>query len=139
MACPAITAKKSSSHRLIDWSTREKLQPPESARNVLIINAQKFPPEGDDCDARLICDAYELGWRNFIGFGYRGQRFTGCGMGPDTAGVRIDVYGSSGDYLGSGIDGLEIRVHENAQDQLGQIMKSGKMVIFGDAGQTFMY
>jgi glutamate synthase domain-containing protein 3 len=53
--------------------------------------------------------------------------------------VRIDVYGSSGDYLGSGIDGLEIRVHGDGQDQLAQIMKSGKLVVFGDVGQTFMY
>jgi glutamate synthase domain-containing protein 3 len=53
--------------------------------------------------------------------------------------VRIDVFGSSGDYLASGIDGLEIHVHNNAQDQLGQIMKSGKLVIHGDAGQAFLY
>jgi glutamate synthase domain-containing protein 3 len=49
------------------------------------------------------------------------------------------VYGSSGDYLGSGIDGLTITVHGNAQDQLGQIIKLGKMVIHGDVGQTFLY
>ena len=30
-------------------------------------------------------------------------------------------------------------MHGNAQDQLGQIMKSGKLVIYGDTGQTFMY
>jgi len=53
--------------------------------------------------------------------------------------VRIDVYDSSGDYLASGIDGLEIYVHGNAQDQVGQIMKCGKLVIYGDVGQTFMY
>ncbi|MGD8255848.1 MAG: hypothetical protein PVF48_15750, partial [Syntrophobacterales bacterium] len=53
--------------------------------------------------------------------------------------VRIDVYDSSGDYLASGIDGLDIYVHGNAQDQLGQIMKRGKLVIYGDVGQTFMY
>ena len=53
--------------------------------------------------------------------------------------MRIDVYDSSGDYLASGIDGLEIHVHGNAQDQLGQIMKRGKLVIHGDVGQTFMY
>jgi glutamate synthase domain-containing protein 3 len=70
---------------------------------------------------------------------YRGQRFTGCGFGPATKGVRIDVYGSSGDYLASGIDGMEIFVHGNAQDQLCQIMKEGKLVVFGDVGQTFMY
>ncbi len=51
----------------------------------------------------------------------------------------IDVYGSSGDYLGSGIDGLTITVHGNAQDQLGQIIKEGKMVVHGDVGQTFLY
>jgi glutamate synthase domain-containing protein 3 len=53
--------------------------------------------------------------------------------------VTIDVYGSSGDYLGSGIDGLSITVHGNTQDQLGQIIKHGKLVIHGDTGQTFMY
>jgi glutamate synthase domain-containing protein 3 len=72
-------------------------------------------------------------------FGLKGQRFHGCGLGPNSEGVRIDIYGSSGDYLGSGIDGLSIYVHGNAQDQLGQIMKSGKLVIYGDVGQTFMY
>jgi glutamate synthase domain-containing protein 3 len=34
---------------------------------------------------------------------------------------------------------MEIYAHGNAQDQLGQIMKSGKMVIYGDVGQTFLY
>ena len=65
--------------------------------------------------------------------------FTGADSGPQTKGVRIDVYDSSGDYLASGIDGLDIRVHGNAQDQLGQIMKKGKLVIYGDVGQTFLY
>ena len=53
--------------------------------------------------------------------------------------MRIDVYGSNGDYLASGMDGLEIHVHGNAQDQVGQIIKRGKLVIHGDVGQTFMY
>jgi len=34
---------------------------------------------------------------------------------------------------------MEIYVHGNAQDQLCQIMKEGKLVVFGDVGQTFMY
>jgi len=89
--------------------------------------------------SRLICAAYELGWKQFICYGYRGQRFCGCGLGADADGVRIDVYDSSGDYLASGIDGPEIFVHGNGQDQLGQIMKSGKLVVYGDVGQTFMY
>jgi len=49
------------------------------------------------------------------------------------------VYGSSGDYLASGLDGAEIYVHGNAQDQIGQIFHSGKLVIYGDVGQTFFY
>jgi len=54
-------------------------------------------------------------------------------------GLRIDVYGSPGDYLASGIDGAEVIVHGSAQDQLAQIMKEGKLVVYGDVGQTFMY
>jgi glutamate synthase domain-containing protein 3 len=104
-----------------------------------VINVKGFPPEGDDCDAALLLDGYIKGWRYFICFNCAGQRFIGCGLGPQTEGVTIDVYDSSGDYLGSGIDGLTIRVHGNAQDQLGQIIKSGKLVIYGDTGQTFMY
>jgi glutamate synthase domain-containing protein 3 len=41
--------------------------------------------------------------------------------------------------VASGIDGMEIRVHGNGQDQLGQIMKRGRLVIYGDVGQTFLY
>ena len=53
--------------------------------------------------------------------------------------MRIDVYGSSGDYLASGIDGAEIVVHGSAQDQVAQIMKAGRLCIYGDVGQTFLY
>jgi glutamate synthase domain-containing protein 3 len=106
---------------------------------VLVINAERFEPEGDSCDSVLIVAAHKLGWKRFIVYKYRGQRFTGCGFGPVTKDVRIDVYGASGDYLASGIDGMEIQVHGNAQDQLCQIMKEGKLVVFGDVGQTFMY
>ncbi len=125
--------------RRINWETRQALRAPRKGEKVLIVDAEKFPPEGDESFARIVSDAYRLGWKNFACFGQRGQRFLGCGFGPDAKGVRIDSYGSSGDYLGSGMDGLEIHVHGNAQDQLGQIMKSGKLVIYGDVGQTFMY
>ncbi|MFH1007743.1 MAG: glutamate synthase, partial [Candidatus Latescibacterota bacterium] len=37
------------------------------------------------------------------------------------------------------IDGLTLCAHGDAQDQLGQIMKSGKLVVYGVVGQTFMY
>ena len=127
------------SYRKIDWDSRKALRPPKEGEEILVINAWGFPPQGDECDAKLICKAYLEGWRLFIVYNYRGQRFCGCGLGPKTQGVRIDVYGSPGDYLGSGIDGLEIYVHGNAQDQVGQIVNAGRIVIFGDVGQTFLY
>ncbi len=136
---PQIGKRHQSRYRCIDWETRENLAAPPKKDAVLVLDAAGFPPEGEDCDARLLCKAYELGWRRFIAHGYKGQRFTGCGFGLGTDEVRLDVYHSSGDYLASGIDGMEIYVHGNGQDQLGQIMKRGKLVVFGDVGQTFMY
>jgi glutamate synthase domain-containing protein 3 len=138
---PNIGSKDSAKgpYRLIDFATRGNLRTPLENETTLVIDAANFAPEGRDCDAELLVDAFMKGWRRFISFNCIGQRYIGCGLGPETDDVVIDVYGSSGDYLGSGIDGLEITVHGNAQDQLGQIIKRGKMVIHGDVGQTFMY
>ena len=94
---------------------------------------------GEHGASGVLVAAYQRGWRHLITYGWRGQRFCGCGLGPECSGVRIDVYGQSGDYLGSGLDGAEIYVHGTAQDQVGQILKAGKLVVYGDVGQTFMY
>lgn len=126
-------------YRRIDFDTRAKLRAPLVHETTLVIDADVFPPEGMECDAALLVDAYMKGWRRFICYNCSGQRYIGCGLGPTTDDVGIDVYGSSGDYLGSGIAGLTITVHNNAQDQLGQIIKRGKLVVYGDTGQTFMY
>jgi len=136
---PAIEAKSKGIYHLTRWSNKDRLRPPEREEDVLIIDAAKFPPEGEENDARLVVKAYGLGWKNFIVYNAQGQRFCGSGLGPHTTGVRIDVYDSSGDYLGSSMDGAELYIHGNGQDQLGQILKKGKLVIFGDVGQTFMY
>jgi glutamate synthase domain-containing protein 3 len=140
-AAPYLGAeiRDASVYRRVDFPTRSDLRSPVLSETTLIIDATGFAPEGRDCDAALLVDAFAKGWRHFICFDCRGQRFTGCGLGPETDDVTIDVYGSSGDYLASGIDGLTITVHGNAQDQLGQIIKKGKLVIHGDVGQTFMY
>ena len=138
-ATPFIGEEDSSQFNRIDFSSRDAFKSPQDETQVLVVDAQDFEPEGDNCDAVMLVNAYKLGWRHFIIYRYRGQRFTGCGFGPETHDVRIDVYGSSGDYLASGIDGMEIYVHGNAQDQLCQIMKDGKLVVYGDVGQTFMY
>jgi glutamate synthase domain-containing protein 3 len=138
-AVPSIPDDAASAFVRIDWGSRDALRAPKPHEATLIIDARGFAPEGDDCDARLAVRAHALGWRNFIHHHMRGQRFTGCAIGPDTSDVRIDVFGSSGDYLGSGIDGLTLVVHDNAQDQIAQIMKRGKLVIHGDVGQAFLY
>ena len=138
-AVPQITGSGASKHRLIEFETRDSLRGPASGEDTLVINAAGFQPELDDRDSKIIIDAFRLGWRKLIVFNSTGQRFHGVGLGSDTTGVRIDCYGNVGDYLGSGMDGLEIRVHGDAQDQLCQIAKSGKLVVYGSVGQTFMY
>jgi glutamate synthase domain-containing protein 3 len=125
--------------RRITWATRDRLAGPEMGEELLCIDSQGFPPEGDDCDAVLLRKAYKAGWKRFAVYRLRGQRFHGVGLGAATDGVRIDLYGSNGDYTASGMDGLEIHIHGNAQDQVAQIAKRGKLVIYGDVGQTFMY
>jgi glutamate synthase domain-containing protein 3 len=136
---PGLDTNLGGAYRRIDRSSRDTLRKPAGGEGILLLDAAQFPPEGEDGVARLLTRAYQLGWRRFIVYRCRGHRFIGCGLGPSTRGVRIDVYGSSGDYLGSGLDGLEMQIHGNAQDQLGQILKTGKLVIHGDVGQTFMY
>lgn len=135
----SIAAKTGARYARIDWQSRHALREPTGNEDTLLVNAHDFPPEGDDCDARLIVDAYKLGWRKFKCYGYVGQRFLGCGLGPNSFDVVIDAYGSTGDYLASGIDGATVIVHGNAQDQVAQIIKEGKLVVHGDVGQTFMY
>ncbi|HEV3253114.1 MAG TPA: hypothetical protein VG033_01820 [Candidatus Acidoferrales bacterium] len=110
-----------------------------SAEQTVVLDAQGFPPEGKVSLARRIVDLAAAGFRKFIVAHTRGHRFIGNGFGPESQGVRIEVYGSPGDYLGSGMDGAEVFVHGSGQDQLAQIMKDGKLVVFGDVGQTFMY
>ena len=106
-ATPAIEARSKGIYHLIRWSNRDCLRPPERGEDVLVIDATGFPPEGEESNARLIVKAYEQGWRKFIVYNARGQRFCGSGLGNHTTGVRIDVYDGPGDYLGSSMDGAE--------------------------------
>ncbi len=136
---PSITNHSPGRYHRVDFSTRDQLGAPKRADGVLVVFSRDFPPEGDECDALLMAHAFRQGWKQFIVYGLKGQRFTGCSFGPATDGVRIDLYGSSGDYLASGIDGMEIQIHGQGQDQLGQILKRGTLVVHGDVGQAFMY
>jgi glutamate synthase domain-containing protein 3 len=117
----------------------DPLPTPADPQEVVVLDARGFTAEGENSLALQIKRMHARGSLRFLVTNVAGHRFIGNGLGPETAGVRIDVYGSPGDYLASGIDGLEMFVHNNGQDQLAQIMKAGKLVVFGDVGQTFMY
>ena len=120
-------------------SERDTLSKLSGGAPTVVLDARGFAPEGEDSLAREIVRLYQGGFRQFIVAHARGHRFIANGLGPASASVRIDVYGSSGDYLASGIDGAEVFVHGDAQDQLAQIMKDGKLVVYGSVGQTFLY
>lgn len=128
-----------SSHNYKWMGFESSLPEPKDGEETLIIDARSYPSEGNHSLARAIVTMFKRGFRRFIITNTRGQRFIACGLGAESHGVHIDIYGSPGDYLASGIDGAEIIVHGTAQDQLAQIMKEGKLIVHGDVGQTFMY
>ena len=136
---PRIASNSPTNWVLVDFATGRLLRSPTGGEETLLIDVSDFPAEGDGSASTMIVAAYRSGWKHVISFDWRGQRFCGAGLGPNSQGFRIDVFGDPGDYLGSGLDGAEVYVHASAQDQVAQIMKSGKLVIYGDVGQTFMY
>lgn len=121
------------------WGEGQPIPSSAPGDRTLLLDGRGVPPDGPRSLARRVCDAIEAGYRRLMLVHTRGHRFLGSGLGATTFGVRIDVYGSPGDYLASGLDGAEIVVHANGQDQLAQIMKAGRLVVHGDVGQTFMY
>jgi glutamate synthase domain-containing protein 1/glutamate synthase domain-containing protein 3 len=125
----------------LDWRCAWEHPMPmaSEAEDVLVVDACGFPAQGRESVSRLLVEARGRNWKRLIVYRLRGDRFIGCGLGPQTGDMRIDVYGSSGDYLGSGVDGAQIYVHGDAQDQVGQILKSGRIVVFGNVGQTLLY
>lgn len=132
-----IGEEPSDGYRVLRYG--ESMLEPDSQDQRLILDARRFPHEGDSSLARALVHGMEAGYRSIMLVHTRGHRFIGNGLGPDTHGIEIDVYGSPGDYLGSGLDGARLTVHASGQDQLAQIMKAGDLVVHGDVGQTFMY
>ncbi len=126
------------SHVRMDWQHRQEMLPPVGSQ-WLAVDGRDFPIEGHECLARFLVEAWEMGWKGLICYRLKGHRFVGSGLGPRSQGVCLHVFGSSGDYLASSMDGAELIVHDSGQDQVGQILKSGKIVIHGDVGQTFLY
>ncbi|MFN4183070.1 MAG: glutamate synthase, partial [bacterium] len=123
----------------VDFSMRKMLGEAESGKQELYVDAKGFPSEGEESLACFLVECARMKWKRIVVYGVKGQRFIGCGLGKSSWGIRIEVYGSAGDYLGSGLDGAYVVVHNSGQDQMGQIMKSGQLVIYGEVGQTFLY
>jgi len=140
---PGFDASGDGCSRRLTRDTRDRLAAPQPVGGnlipVLVVDAAGFPPEGDEAAARVIVRAHALGWRHIVAYNWHGGRFAACGLGPESFGLRLDLYGDVGDYAASGLDGAEVHLHGDGQDQLGQIMKRGKLVIHGDTGQTFLY
>lgn len=121
------------------WRHGQKLPGTAASDGSLVIDARGFAPEGPGSLARAVVAAVKEGHRRLLIARTTGQRFVANGLGRAGSGIRIDVFGSPGDYLASGLDGAEVVLHNNGQDQLAQIMRDGKLVVHGDVGQTFMY
>ncbi len=124
---------------LITVSDGQPYQAEIGQGQTVILDAGNLPVEGPRSAAMVLVNLYQQGFRHFVVVNCRGHRFLGNGLGADSAGAKIEIFGSPGDYLASGLDGAEVFVHNNAQDQVGQILKAGKLVIHGDVGQTFGY
>jgi glutamate synthase domain-containing protein 2/FAD/FMN-containing dehydrogenase/ferredoxin len=120
-----------------------KLTEPKDTKQILVVDARGYLPEGVDPLKVLSCfldHAHRMGWRKFIVYRVEGQRGIGMGMGsgntPDTV---LDVYGSPGEYLGAFNMGAMVRVHGHAQNFTGMVMHSGTLQIHGDVGKVTGY
>ena len=85
---------------------------------------------------RLIRRAVEDGVRYVKLTGINGQRYLATGI---EAPVEMDIFGVPGQDLGAFMRGPFIRVHNNAQDGVGNTMDSGKVVVHGMAGDVIGY
>ncbi|MEM2969973.1 MAG: glutamate synthase, partial [Candidatus Bathyarchaeia archaeon] len=77
---PLIDSNSSSSYCLINWEKRNKLKSPLNPNQTLVIDVYDFKPEGEEGTCQFLERAYELGWRKFIAYNFRGQRNFGAGL-----------------------------------------------------------
>jgi glutamate synthase domain-containing protein 1 len=133
-----IELNSENGHCLVSWASRNNLKSPLRSDQTLIIDVHDFRPEGEGGTCSFLERAYKLGWRKIVAYNFNGQRNFGAGLVAKDK-VRIDVYGRTGDCLAAFADGPELYVHESAQDSVAYCFKSGKLVIYGDAGKAFEY
>ena len=136
---PLCGEARESSHRAGHLGDARASCARPGGETTLLIDARGFPPEGDDCDAALAKKAYELGWRHLVHYNSRGTRFHAVGFGPAPTACGSTATTTRATTWARAWTAWSVYVHGNAQDQLGQIAKRGKLVVHGDVGQTFLY
>jgi hypothetical protein len=72
----------------------KELPLPESDFQTIILDSRGYEPEGESSLAREIHRLADRGFKRYLIAHTRGHRFIGSGLGPDTEGIRIDVFGS---------------------------------------------
>jgi len=76
-----------------------------------------------------------------------GSSFTVCAAafpwrrsrGPGTNDVRIDLYGSDGDYTASGMDGLQVYVHGNAKTRLHRLPRAASWLSMAMSANLYVW
>ena len=76
------------------------------------------------------------GVNHFVIKNCNGQRYIGTAMEGD---VKFDIYGVPGQDLAAFMRGPYMRIHNNAQDGVGNTMDAGRIVIEGLAGDVIGY
>ena len=138
-AVPSIAGEPASRYARIDWETRDALRAPGGPEEVLSSTLTTSRPRATTATPGLWSKAYELGWSRFICYGYVGQRFLGCGFGPDSHDADDRRLRQHRRLPGIGAgrrdgDRPRQRAGPGRADH-----KEGKLVVHGDVGQTFMY
>jgi glutamate synthase domain-containing protein 3 len=81
----------------------------------------------------LIRAKVDAGCREIVLNDICGQRYIGCGLGPE---VHITINGVPGNDLAMFMGGARLVVNANAQDCVANTMDSGEIVIHGRSGDT---
>jgi len=102
------SVRRSPSEAYVFVGDSSSMPSPSGQAQTVVLDARGFAAEGERSLARKIVWLYQRGFRNFMLAHVKGHRFIANGLGAGTKGVHIGVYGSSGDYLASGIDGAEV-------------------------------
>jgi len=123
------------------------LRPLDGRRDVLVIDFDGFRGEAFTLESasRFLSEAVRLGWRNIVGFGFKGgPRYIGTNLadsgGAPAEGVVLEIFGrESGDFLGALLEGAEIWVYGQSQSHAAMKADSGYLFVLQDALNTCAY